>query len=1117
MSGDSPSGLPLALFAKIKAPSLQNTGDIQLSGNEVKTKNERKWTKFQRVFDQQSREKDMFEHELHRVIPLILDGYSASIFVFGTASSDKRELLTGIIHLLFDQLWLQLAKKTNSFQIQLNAVEIVEDAIFDLMNLDNHNLVIEYTDDGAQVSNLQTSTLTSSNDFQILFTDIMHNRTQQVTEFGPKADKASFILTLKITYENIHSLLQFFEFPAADKLIENPARLRMQESPDLNKELFGIANLINSFDDKSMEQPLQDCKSNMLLQETMGGNCVSFGIICLNASDSTRINSVLLEYSNKLGQIENYPVINNARIRGLLVKYYKRYHSVIRQLEALKQQHMHNVNEQSSAIGHTEAKLLEFRTSLIEKEKEMIALHGEKDKLSESYAQFREKYAELAERKQQIQKELILSEEKCLNISKTLIELQIENNSLKKNESVIRADLETKLIGAENDILETGVREQNLAQQIEQLKRDREQLLEEKKTLSIEYVALRSNYMNLNEEFDESKEEQQQLNVQLINLINANKALSESSTRLNQENEVLMKKNEELAESKENLESKCKNAETEMTRSKAVSERQGIELVKAQVELERMKTSVEATRSEYHKKWLKENKDKEMELQNIASQRTNEKQHSRAQIQQLEREVESLKGQIRVANREIVHHENQCNQYKEQIATLSKECDISRDTLKEKTQEYREKTFTFLQRVRMQTGDAELDANAANAGLSTVQIEDLKVTQNKLYQELVEQHTVREEELMSESENERKKNRKLQQYLQTLTQRFLLLQDYVKDINGDQPIPANVGISSADNNALLHDLKALSGESEQHEEQLKHKITGLERDLEKEKRAHVNTAERALTQQEAIQKELLTLKKVLKEEHSDCEPMTGKVKAEYQENLHRLKALQNTLQQQIEMNDKMQKSGMQAASQSEQMVRSLEMQLSSLRHELQSVTQENGDLNAELSELQQKLLSNANTNTSVADGTESRVKRKRRSIASISEVANDVDDSERTADGGCAGGNVDVRKYKKQIVALKKKCKETDAKYRAKLKEAQDAIRELESKISAWEASGGGGMSDGGGAMWERVKKLEREKAELIVRVKALEAENATMDKHYKLEIAKYRKKLAVRAMNKKK
>eukprot|EP00484_Ammonia_sp_Unknown_P029410 CAMPEP_0197033848 /NCGR_PEP_ID=MMETSP1384-20130603/12139_1 /TAXON_ID=29189 /ORGANISM="Ammonia sp." /LENGTH=86 /DNA_ID=CAMNT_0042463707 /DNA_START=35 /DNA_END=291 /DNA_ORIENTATION=+ len=86
MSGDSPSGLPLALFAKIKAPSLQNTGDIQLSGNEVKTKNERKWTKFQRVFDQQSREKDMFEHELHRVIPLILDGYSASIFVFGTAS-----------------------------------------------------------------------------------------------------------------------------------------------------------------------------------------------------------------------------------------------------------------------------------------------------------------------------------------------------------------------------------------------------------------------------------------------------------------------------------------------------------------------------------------------------------------------------------------------------------------------------------------------------------------------------------------------------------------------------------------------------------------------------------------------------------------------------------------------------------------------------------------------------------------------------------------------------------------------------------------------------------------------------------------------------------------------
>lgn len=107
---------------------------------------------------------------------------------------------------------------------------------------------------------------------------------------------------------------------------------------------------------------------------------------------------------------------------------------------------------------------------LIDKERELVTLHGDKDKLRESYAQFRRKYSELVERKTQLQRDLITSEEKCLNISKTLIDLQMENNELKRNESQIRVELETKLIGAENDILETGMREQNLAEDIASLR-----------------------------------------------------------------------------------------------------------------------------------------------------------------------------------------------------------------------------------------------------------------------------------------------------------------------------------------------------------------------------------------------------------------------------------------------------------------------------------------------------------------------------------------------------------------------------------------------------------------------------------------------------------------------
>ena len=221
---EAPPGLPITLFAKIKAPG-QNTGDLQISGDEIKTVSGTKWTAFEKVYNQQTREKDMCDADLQRVLPLVMDGYSVCVFVFGTISSDKREILSGIIQLLFGQLWNQLSSKTKSFQIQLNALEIVEDTLYDLNNMKNENLIIEHKHDGPSVLNLQTATLTSTNDFSMLFTEIMDNRTQQLTEFGPKSSKSSFFLSMNITHNDTRSLLHFVELPAADVLVENIAEV----------------------------------------------------------------------------------------------------------------------------------------------------------------------------------------------------------------------------------------------------------------------------------------------------------------------------------------------------------------------------------------------------------------------------------------------------------------------------------------------------------------------------------------------------------------------------------------------------------------------------------------------------------------------------------------------------------------------------------------------------------------------------------------------------------------------------------------------------------------------------------------------------------------------------
>ena len=74
-------------------------------------------------------------------------------------------------------------------------------------------------------------------------------------------------------------------------------------------------------------------------------------------------------------------------------------------------------------------------------------------------------------RKTALQQDLIASEEKRPGVSQQL-ELQMANNRLKQNESAVLQELESKLIGAENDIPETDMREQKLADEAARLHKE---------------------------------------------------------------------------------------------------------------------------------------------------------------------------------------------------------------------------------------------------------------------------------------------------------------------------------------------------------------------------------------------------------------------------------------------------------------------------------------------------------------------------------------------------------------------------------------------------------------------------------------------------------------------
>ena len=73
-----------------------------------------------------------------------------------------------------------------------------------------------------------------------------------------------------------------------------------------------------------------------------------------------------------------------------------------------------------------DAKSIRLQEKLVTSEQDRANVIQEKQKLYESFGEFREKYAKLVDQKNEIQAELIKTEENRMKVSQLLVETQIE-------------------------------------------------------------------------------------------------------------------------------------------------------------------------------------------------------------------------------------------------------------------------------------------------------------------------------------------------------------------------------------------------------------------------------------------------------------------------------------------------------------------------------------------------------------------------------------------------------------------------------------------------------------------------------------------------------------------
>lgn len=166
---------------------------------------------------------------------------------------------------------------------------------------------------------------------------------------------------------------------------------------------------------------------------------------------------------------------------------------------------------------------------------EKMQLKAENEQIHEKLLEFRDKYNALVAAKQEAQRGLLAAEEGKLQLQQLLLKVKMERTQEKEEVEVARHTLETRLIDAQNDVLEWEMREQTREKGAKDLGAEFDAANEKLRETESKYVALTESYKALQTAHEAAQSKVQALSVELLNLVNERNVLSEATKRLERE------------------------------------------------------------------------------------------------------------------------------------------------------------------------------------------------------------------------------------------------------------------------------------------------------------------------------------------------------------------------------------------------------------------------------------------------------------------------------------------------------------------------------------------------------------------------------------------------------
>lgn len=303
---------------------------------------------FDRVFDENTTQGDVYEATTKNLLDSVLDGYNTTVFAYGATGCGKTHTITGtlqqpgIIFLTMQELFERIAERTDEkvTEISLSYLEIYNETIRDLLVPGGGKAGLMLREDANQaVSVAGLSSHHPQNVQEVMDMIVRGNeyRTISPTEANATSSRSHAVLQINVSQKDRNAdvnephtmaTLSIIDLAGSERASATKNRGdRLLEGANINKSLLALGSCINALCDprKKNHVPYRNSKLTRLLKFSLGGNCRTVMIVCVSPSsqhfDETQNT---LRYANRAKNIQTKVTRNvynvNRHVKDFLVK-----------------------------------------------------------------------------------------------------------------------------------------------------------------------------------------------------------------------------------------------------------------------------------------------------------------------------------------------------------------------------------------------------------------------------------------------------------------------------------------------------------------------------------------------------------------------------------------------------------------------------------------------------------------------------------------------------------------------------------------------------------------------------------------------------------------------------